>query len=81
MNIKELKIKGKRYKLPIFLPDATLGIVRGLDNEALRQVGTRGVVVNTYHLNDMPGMDILKKYSVAKLKDALGVQHLGGEWY
>jgi queuine tRNA-ribosyltransferase len=62
MNIKELKIKGKKYKLPIFLPDATLGITRGLDNKDLEQIGTRGVVVNTYHLNDAPGMDILQKY-------------------
>ncbi len=63
MNIKELKIKGKKYKLPIFLPDATLGIVRSLDNRALKEVGTRGVVVNTYHLNDTPGTDILKKFA------------------
>ncbi len=62
MNIKELKIKGKKYKLPIFLPDATLGIARGLDNKDLEQIGTRGVVVNTYHLNDTPGVDILQKY-------------------
>jgi len=62
MNIKALKIKGKKYKLPIFLPDATLGITRGLDNKDLEQIGTRGVVVNTYHLNDAPGMDILQKY-------------------
>ena len=63
MNIKELKIKGKKYKLPIFLPDATLGIVRGLDNETLKQISTRGVVVNTYHLNDTPGIDVLEKYA------------------
>ncbi len=63
MNIKELKIKGKKYKLPIFLPDATLGIVRGLDNRVLKEVGTRGVVVNTYHLNDTPGIEILKAFS------------------
>ena len=68
MNIKELKIKGKSYKLPVFLPDATLGIVRSLDKEALEKIGVRGVVVNTYYLNDTPGMDILKEYSVAKVQ-------------
>ncbi len=68
MNIKELKIKGKKYKLPIFLPDATLGIVRGLDNRILEEIGTRGVVVNTYHLNDTPGTDILKKFASAETR-------------
>ncbi len=63
MNIKELKIKGRKYKLPIFLPDATLGIVRSLDNRILEEIGTRGVVVNTYHLNDTPGTKILKQFS------------------
>ena len=63
-----LTIKGKTYKLPIFLPDATLGIVRSLDKEDLEKIGVRGVVVNTYHLNDTPGMDVLKEYSVAKVQ-------------
>ncbi len=63
MNIKELTIKGRKYKLPIFLPDATLGIIRGLDNRILEEIGTRGVVVNTYHLNDTPGIDILKQFT------------------
>jgi queuine tRNA-ribosyltransferase len=76
MNIKELKIKGKSYKLPIFLPDATLGIVRGLDREILEKTGTRGVVVNTYHLNDTPGIDVLKKYSVAKVQPSQNLRRL-----
>ncbi len=68
MNIKELTIKGKKYKLPIFLPDATLGITRGLDNKDLKKVGTRGVVVNTYHLNDTPGTEILKQFASAETR-------------
>ncbi len=68
MNIKELKIKGKKYKLPIFLPDATLGIIRGLDNRILEEIGTRGVVVNTYHLNDTPGTEILKQFASAETR-------------
>jgi tRNA-guanine family transglycosylase len=63
MRVKELIIKGRKYKLPIFLPDATLGVVRGLDKDILEKTGVRGVVVNTYHLNDEPGIDILKKYA------------------
>ncbi len=68
MNIKELTIKGKKYKLPIFLPDATLGIVRGLDNRILEKIGARGVVVNTYHLNDTPGTEILKQFAFAETR-------------
>ena len=75
MNIKELKIKGRSYKLPIFLPDATLGIVRGLDREILEKTGTRGVVVNTYHLNDTPGMEVLKKYANGNMKEGSGIKN------
>jgi queuine tRNA-ribosyltransferase len=75
MNIKELKIKGRSYKLPIFLPDATLGIVRGLDKEILKKTGTRGVVVNTYHLNDTPGMEVLKKYANGNMEEGSGIKN------
>lgn len=63
MSIKEIKVKGKTYQLPIFLPDATLGVVRGLDSEILEKIGVRGVVVNTYHLNDNPGTKILERFA------------------
>jgi len=41
--------------LPVFLPDATRGIVRGLDTRDLEQCGVSGLVVNTYHLMLHPG--------------------------
>lgn len=59
--MKKLKIKDKSYDLPIFLPDATLGVVRTLDNRDLSEAGINGVVVNTYHLVTNPGTNLIKK--------------------
>ncbi len=47
-------------KLPIYFPDATRGVVRGLDSEDLHEVGIEGLVVNTYHLLSHPGISVLK---------------------
>ena len=46
----KLKVKGNEYDLPIYLPDATRGFVKGLDSKDLKESGVRGAVVNTYHL-------------------------------
>lgn len=59
--MKSVIIKGKRYKLPIFLPDATRGVVKALDSRDLESVGIKGVMVNTYHLITSPGLDVIKK--------------------
>ncbi|HXK52888.1 queuine tRNA-ribosyltransferase family protein [Candidatus Nomurabacteria bacterium] len=59
--MKELEIKRKSYKTPIYLPDATLGVVRGLDSKDLLGAGVKGVVVNTYHLHHRPGLEHLSE--------------------
>ncbi len=59
--LKKLQIKDQEYDLPIFLPDATLGVVRNLDSQDLVQIGTEGVVINTYHLKEKPGIEILNQ--------------------
>ncbi len=59
-EIKDIKIKNKTYRLPIYLPDATLGVARNLDSLDLANVGLEGVMVNTYHLIQKPGEEILK---------------------
>jgi len=64
--VKSLTVKGKTYDLPIFLPDATLGVVRGLDSLDLNSIGIRGVVVNTYHLASDPGALVLRKFGGIK---------------
>ena len=59
--MQEIKIKGQSYQLPIYLPDATLGVARNLDSLDLLRVGLEGVMVNTYHLIQKPGEEILQK--------------------
>lgn len=52
---------GKTIKLPIYSPDATRGYVRGLTSGDLANCNVESIVVNTFHLIDFPGGDILKK--------------------
>ncbi len=59
--MSEIQIKNKTYRLPIFLPDATLGVARNLDSLDLAKVGLQGVMVNTYHLIQKPGEEVLQK--------------------
>ncbi|HHX58838.1 MAG TPA: tRNA-guanine transglycosylase [Candidatus Moranbacteria bacterium] len=59
--MRKLTIKNKKYSLPIYLPDATRAVVRGLDTMDLEVIGIEGVVVNTYHLMTQPGLAVLKK--------------------
>ena len=44
-----------QLKLPNFLPDATLGVVRSVDSVDLEQCGVEAVVMNTFHLMQRPG--------------------------
>ena len=46
-------------QLPAFLPDATKAVVRTLDADDLRQCGVQGLVVNTFHLSNHPGADVV----------------------
>ena len=53
-----------RLSYPVFLPDATYGMVRSVDAGDLEEAGVEGVVMNTFHLMQKPG--------------SLVVQSLGG---
>src|SRR6266700_1662374 len=44
-----------QIRLPAFLPDATLGVVRNVDSADLEQCGIEAVVMNTFHLMQRPG--------------------------
>ena len=57
----KLTIKGKTYDLPIYLPDATRAVTKGLDSQDLIDSKVRGAVVNTYHLMTTPGTKVLRK--------------------
>lgn len=61
-NIRKRTIKTKSGKLktPFFMPDATRGFVKFLDNDDLLKAKVNPMVVNTYHLCLQPGTDIIK---------------------
>jgi queuine tRNA-ribosyltransferase len=61
-----ISIKGITYKLPIFLTDATFGVVKSLDSKDIENSGTRGAVVNTYHLLNSPSSKVIQSYGGIK---------------
>lgn len=58
--MNQISIKNRKINLPIFLPDATRGVVRSIDSNDLEKAHVKGVVVNTYHLMIQPGVSVLK---------------------
>lgn len=46
-------------KLPVFLPDATRGVVRSVSSADLESVGLSAVVVNPLHLANHPGISAI----------------------
>lgn len=50
-----LQLPHGQLKLPTFLPDATLGVVRSVDSVDLEQCRVQAVVMNTFHLMQRPG--------------------------
>jgi len=49
-----------RLSLPVFLPDATRGVVRSLDSGDLVTCGLEGVQMNVFHLMQRPGSSTIK---------------------
>lgn len=66
-----LQLPQRQLQLPIFMPDATLGVVRSLDAADLRHCGIEGVVMNTFHLMQRPGSSTIQ---------ALGGLHKMSAW-
>ncbi|MCS7118895.1 MAG: tRNA guanosine(34) transglycosylase Tgt [Archaeoglobaceae archaeon] len=56
-----VKLRGKKFRTPAFLPVATLGSVRALDFRDLREIGVEIIMANTFHLHLKPGDDLVKK--------------------
>lgn len=66
---------------PLFCPDATRGVIRSLDSKDLKQAGTDGIVVNTFHLLSRPGPEnLIKLGGIKKLMnfDGLVISDSGG---
>jgi len=58
--VKEVIIKGKKHILPQYLPDATRGFVKSIDTTDVKSVHLEGMMVNTYHLIENPGLDVIE---------------------
>lgn len=59
--MNKIKIRNVEYKLPMYLPDATRGYIKSLDSTDIISTKTKGVMVNTYHLMQNPGLEVLKQ--------------------
>ena len=55
MTLSEIQLRSGLLKTPVFLPDATLGVVRSVDSLDLENCGIEAVVMNTFHLMQRPG--------------------------
>ena len=83
MRKKYFKHKFGNIPLPVFFPDATRGVIRALDTTDIENTRTRGILVNTFHLWQELGVEVLKKfggirgfmnYSGAVISDSGGFQ-------
>jgi queuine tRNA-ribosyltransferase len=69
--ISRLELRTGGLRLPTFLPDATRGVVRGVDASDLESCGVQGLVMNVFHLMQRPGSTTI---------DALGGLHRLSGW-
>ena len=51
---------GLSLPLPVFFPDATRAVLKTLDSSDIENSKTKGVLVNTYHLSNSPGKNVIK---------------------
>ena len=49
-----------RLQLPVFLPDATMGVVRSVDATDLVGCKVQALVMNTFHLAQHPGSSTIQ---------------------
>lgn len=69
----ELDLPHGRIEMPVFLPDATLGVVRAVDATDLEQCRLQAVVMNTFHLMQRPGSSTIQ--ALGGLHRMCGWQH------
>jgi queuine tRNA-ribosyltransferase len=55
-----LSLPHGKLSLPVFLPDATYGVVRSVDAADLEQCGVQALVMNTFHLMQSPGSSTIQ---------------------
>jgi len=59
-RIGSLETRHGELALPVFFPDATRAVVRTVDAADLEACGVPGLVVNTLHLTQSPGVGLIK---------------------
>ncbi|KKR44382.1 MAG: hypothetical protein UU51_C0006G0022 [Microgenomates group bacterium GW2011_GWC1_41_20] len=62
MARKFFKSKNGNIPVPLFFPDATRGVIKSLDTSDLEKTQTLGILVNTFHLWQELGGDVLDKF-------------------
>lgn len=67
----DLSLPHGQVQLPVFMPDATLGVVRSVDATDLVSCEIQAVVMNTFHLMQRPGSSTIQ---------ALGGLHTMSGW-
>jgi queuine tRNA-ribosyltransferase len=56
-----IKTSHGKFQTPVFMPCATLGAVKGISAEELKEIGYELILANTYHLYLRPGEKGIKK--------------------
>ncbi len=59
MSNTRLDLKHGTLHLPVFLPDATRAIVRGVESADLERCAVTGLVMSTFHLMQHPGSSVV----------------------
>ncbi len=57
-----LKVARGEMATPAFMPVGTQATVKSLDTAALREVGARCLLANTYHLLLRPGPEVFERF-------------------
>lgn len=60
MRARTLRLPHGELRLPVFLPDATQGVVRSVDSADLEECGIQAVVMNAFHLMQRPGSSTIQ---------------------
>ena len=57
-----LDVPHGRLGFPLFMPDATFGVVRSVGSEDLKRCGVQAVVMNVFHLTQHPGSSVIRAF-------------------
>jgi queuine tRNA-ribosyltransferase len=57
----QITLHNKQYPLPLYSPDATWAVARNMMSADLQNLGLLSVMVNSYHLFQHPGEEVLQK--------------------